>query len=290
MSRIDFINSSGKSAHCIYRLINPIRFCHRGEDFAGFRYCDRTFLSDIVLFYGYNSLRSVHFKRHRFFTQHITVCGALFDQFIISVLQGLRQHEFSGSIGVESIDIHRCGVVDVLGDPFSGISISHFETDSCSGDDFTGFSVFLDDLDECFKSGIVYEITINLAVLIHEHIECRHQLCAFCTFGLFYHIYAIWQFLRLGKAVFIAHKEISFRFLCIFITACAFQINFECRTFFRCLDLCGAIVMMLDDCNFSFSDCFRNIQCSAVIFDFIQFRFCTYMIDFGVQKVSFTWF
>ena len=95
-----------------------------------------------------------NFKRHRFFTQHITVCGALFDQFIISVLQGLRQHEFSGSIGVESIDIHRCGVVDVLGDPFSGISISHFETDSCSGDDFTGFSVFLDDLDECFKSGI----------------------------------------------------------------------------------------------------------------------------------------
>ena len=228
----------GSTAYGVNRLIHPVRLNNRGENLTGLAHCNGAFLRDIMLFHRYLGLCAVHLEWYRRRIKDISVCGTLFDQFVISIRKRFRHHQLAGGIGVVGVDIHRRRVVDMLHDIFACICISHLESDSTGGDNFSGFDVLLDNLNQGFKGSVIDEVAVYLAVLIHEHIEGRHQFLAVPAFGLFYRIEAVREGFRFSIAVFITYKDIPFRFFGVGITAGRLEEYLEFSAFFRRFDLC----------------------------------------------------
>ena len=212
----------------------------------------------------------------------------MLDNLIVTVGQLFREHELAGDIGVIGVDVHRCGIVDVLHDIFAGIGVAHLEADTRRRDDLAGFRVLLDDLYKCFVRGIVDEEAINLAVLADIDIEGFKQFFAFPALCLTHGVFAVRQILGFGKAILIAHKDISLGFLGVLIAACSFQIHLKFRTFFGCFDFGTAVVAVFDDSDLALDDILIGVKrlCN-VIFNGIQLGLRADVLTFGIQQISF---
>ena len=221
-----------------------------------------------MLFYGYGGFRSVHLKCHWLGVQHISVSRALLDDLIIAVGQLFGQHELAGGVGIIGVDVHRRRVVDVLHDIFAGIGIAHLEADARRRDNFTGFRVLLDDLDQRFIWCVINEESVYFSFLADIDIEGFEQFLAFPAFNLFYGICAVRQVFGFGKTVFIAYENISFGFLGIFIATRRFQIYLKLRTFFGCFDFGAAVIAMLDYGDFPLDHIFKGVErlCKVVFY------------------------
>ena len=95
-----------------------------------------------------------------------------------------RQHQAARGIGIEGVNVHRSGIVDMLYHIVAGIGVPHLETDPRRGDDLSGFDVLLDDLYQRLKGSVIDEIAIDLSVFLNEHVKGGHQRRAFLAFCL----------------------------------------------------------------------------------------------------------
>ena len=95
-----------------------------------------------------------------------------------------RQHQAARGVGIEGVDVHGGGVIDMLCYIVTGIGVPHLEADPRCGDDLAGFNVLLDDLHQRLKGGVIDEIAINLSVFLDEHVKGGHQRRAFLALGL----------------------------------------------------------------------------------------------------------
>ena len=240
-----------------------------------------------MLFYGYNRLAAVHLECDGSRVEDISVSRALLDDLIVTVGQLFGHHELAGDIGVIGVDVHRCGIVDVLHDIFAGIGVAHLEADTRRRDDLAGFRVLLDDLYKCFVRGIVDEEAINLAVLADIDIEGFKQFFAFPALCLTHGVFAVRQILGFGKAVLIAYKDISLGFLGVFIAACSFQIHLKFRAFFGRFDFGAAVVGVLDYGDFSLDYIFEGVErLCKIVFNGIEPGFCADVQTLGVKQIS----
>ena len=95
-----------------------------------------------------------------------------------------RQHQAARGVGIEGVDVHRGGVIDMLHHIAAGIGVSHLEADPHCGDDLSGFNVLLDDFHQRLKGGVIDKVAINLSVFLDEHVEGGHQRRTFLALGL----------------------------------------------------------------------------------------------------------
>ena len=256
-----FIHCTFQAFDFIHRLIDAILFYHRGEDFAELRDGDCSFLRVVGLNHSYEFSRSVYLEGYGSAVKHISEAGVLLDDFVIAIRECIRKHELSACIGVVDFDVHRSGIVDVLNHIFTSVGVTNLETDTRSRDNLSGFRVLLHDFNFSFKGGIVNEVTIGFAILIDSHVKCRHKLFAFKSFGLLYSVYTIRQpFGSFGIAIHIGHEQGSFDFSCILIGSCTLEEHLKNCIFFRMLNLCRAIISMLDNCDFAEDDIFVYIH------------------------------
>ena len=96
---------------------------------------------------------------------------------------------------------------------------------------------------------------------------------------------AIGQLLGLCKAIFVTGENVALGFLCSVVAACRLEIKLELCADFRGFDLGFSVIGMLDDGDVAFDNLFRHIIGGVVQLDLIQFRFCTYLVDGGIQKI-----
>ena len=208
----------------------------------------------------------------------------MLDNLIVTVGQLFGHHELAGDIGVIGVDVHRCGIVDVLHDIFAGIGVAHLEADTRRRDDLAGFRVLLDDLYKCFVRGIVDEEAINLAVLADIDIEGSKQFFAFPALCLTHGVFAVRQILGFGKAVFITYKDISFGFPGVFIATRRFQIHFKLCADLRRFNFGRTVVAVLDDGDLALDDILIGIEgIGNVVFHGIAFCFRADVQTFGID-------
>lgn len=101
-------------------------------------------------------------------------------------------------------------------------------------------------------------------------------------------VHAVRKILALGKSVFIADQGISFGFTGGIEAAGGLEIDLEGCAFFGSLDLCLAVVGVLDDSDIALDDAFRHISGGRVIeFDAVVFCFSADRINCGIEQISF---
>ena len=220
-------------------------------------------------------------------TEHIAVrSGDLFEGVALAKLQLLRRDEHAGVIGVEGVD---GGDLRIGKGHFhlGAVRTEDLEARTRIGNGIAGLRVYLDDLNEGLKVGVVDEVAVGLAVLGNEHIKVAHQLTALPAGDLMHGIHAVGQVLALGKAIFIAGQVVPLCILCRLIAACGFQIDSEHSTFFGSFDLRIAVIRVLDDGDIALlhllgnSHSRRSVQLNGVIG-----RLCTDSINGAVQQIA----
>ena len=241
-----------------------------------------------MLFYGYNRLAAVHLECDGRRVEDIPVSRTLFDDLIVSVRKLFGHHELARYIGVIGVDVHRRRVVDMLHDIFARVGVTHLKANAGGRDNFTRFGVLFNNFNESFKGCVVDEETIVFAVFFNKDIERCKQFLAFPALGLLHGVFAVRQILGFGKAVLIAHKDISLGFLGIFIAACCFQIHLKLRTFFGCFDLGAAVIAMLNDSDFSLDNIFEGVErLCEVVLNRVELGLCTDVQTLGIDQISF---
>ena len=220
-------------------------------------------------------------------TEHIAVrSGDLLEGVALAKLQLLRRDEHAGVIGVEGVD---GGDLRIGKGHFhlGAVRTEDLEARTRIGNGIAGLRVYLDDLNEGLKVGVVDEVAIGLTVLGNEHIKVAHQLTALPAGDLMHGIHAVGQVLALDKAVFIAGQIVPLRILCRLIAACGFQIDGEYCTLLGSFDLRITVIRVLDDGDIALlhllgnSHSRRSVQLNGVIS-----RLCTDRINGAVQKIA----
>ena len=159
----------------------------------------------------------------------------------------------------------------MLHDIFARVGVAYLEADARSRDNFACFGVLFNDFNERLIRSVVDEETVHLSVLADEYGKRRKEFLSVPSFGLLHGVFAVRQILGFGKAVLIAHKDISLGFLGIFIAARRFQIHLKLRTFFGCFDFGSAVIAVFDDSDLALDDILIGVKrlCN-VIFNGIE--------------------
>ena len=291
---LDLIGCSCKTLHRIDRLVDSVRRRDGGKHLAGFGNLDDALLCVIAKLHCNDCHAAFlggilfgHIELDRLMTEHIAVRGRdLLEGVALAKLQLLRRDEHAGVIGVEGVD---GGDLRIGKGHFhlGAVRTEDLEARTRIGNGIAGLRVYLDDLNEGLKVGVVDEVAIGLAVLGNEHIKVAHQLTTLPAGNLMHGIHAVGQVLALGKAVFIAGQIVPLRILCRLIAAGRFQIDGKNRAFFGRFNLCVAVIRVLDDGDIALlhllgnSHSRRSVQLNGVIG-----RLCTDRINGAVQKIA----
>ena len=291
---LDLIGCSCKTLHRIDRLVDSVRRRDGGKHLAGFGNLDDALLCVIAKLHCNDCHAAFlggilfgHIELDRLMTEHIAVrSGDLLEGVALAKLQLLRRDEHAGVIGVEGVD---GGNLRIGKGHFhlGAIRTEDLEARTRIGNGIAGLRVYLDDLNEGLKVGVVDEVAIGLAVLGNEHIKVAHQLTALPAGNLMHGVHAVGQVLALGKAVFIAGQVVPLRILCRLIAAGRFQIDGEYCTLLGSFDLRIAVIRVLDDGDIALlhllgnSHSRRSVQLNGVIG-----RLCTDRINGAVQKIA----
>ena len=208
----------------------------------------------------------------------------MLDNLIVTVGQLFREHELAGDIGVIGVDVHRCGIVDVLHDIFARIGVAHLKANTRRRDNFTRFRVLFDDLNKCFVRGIVDEKAIDFAIFADIDIEGFKQLFAFPALCLTHGVCAVRQVFGFGKAVLIAYKDISFGFLGVFVSARRFQIYFKFCAELRRFNFSSAVAAVLDDSDLALDNILIGVErLSNVVFNRVELGLRTDVQALGID-------
>ena len=191
-------------------------------------------------------------KKDRFTVQHITVRRLHFNQRVPGAIgQSLRGDEGAVIGGIEGVDCGNLGIGELHGYQLT-VGVINLESSPGVGDGLAGLRVRLDDLDIAGKRRIVDEEAVHAAILVDEHIKVFHEFAPIPALGLADGVHAVGHQLGLGVAVLIAYQVVTFGFFGIIIAAGGLEEHRKLRANLRGLDLRGAIVAVLDDCDLSF--------------------------------------
>ncbi len=215
---------------------------------------DDPFLCCVVFGHGHGGGAPVHGKAHRCSVQHIPVCRTLLNQFIVPAAQLFGQAELAGGIGEEGVDVRWRRVADMLGDKYAGVQILHLKADPCHRDDFSAFRIPFHDVDGRLKGGVIQNVGVYFSMLSERYLEGGQQFVSGISLDLLDHIHAIGQRFGEGKALLIGYQPIPFLGAGICIGACRAQIYLKFCTDFRMLDLCAAVVGVLDQLDLTLFD------------------------------------
>ena len=292
---LDFIFCSCKTLNCVNRLIHTVRLSYRCKNFAGFGNLNNAFLRIVAELYHNNLYAAVlrrvilrNIKLYRFGAENIPIRSRDFHKRISLAklkLFGCDQH--TCIIGVEGVDGSNFGIGE---SHFHLGTVGAINLEACAGvrNRLAAFRIGLDDLNKGLEICIVDKIAIGFAVLGNKYIKVRHQLAAFPAGDLMNSVNAVRQILALSKAIFIAHKVVSFCFLGNLKVAGRFQIDCKYCAAFRRLNLCIAIVGVLDNSDIAFLNLFGYINGGGrIALNGVVFCFSTNMIRGSVEQIAF---
>ena len=266
-------------------MIQTTGFLHAPKHLAGLFKENHAFLRDIRFLHRHHLLLAVDGEGHRRPVQHIARGRLHLHQLISPRFQRLRQHEPAGGGGVKGVQLHRLRVGDVLGDILSGFQVANPEPNPRQRNDFPRFRVLFHHLQLGVKGGIVDEVAVHLPLLIDIHVKGREKLRALPAFGLLHRIHPIGQPLAHGVPEFIRHQSVPFAFPGLFITASTLEEHLKHSAHFRCLNLCAAVVVVLQDGNAALDDALPHSQGFGIVFHRVLARLHAQLVFLCVQLI-----
>ena len=151
----------------------------------------------------------------------------------------------------------------------------------------SGFSVLFDNLNAAFKLRVVQQIPVDLPVFGDENVNILDKLGPrYAGFCLMKPVPAVWEVFAFRISVFIANQDIPFGFFRVFIGAGITQEQLELRALLRRLNPCGTVVAVLQDRHAALDHLFTRVHRDFVVFQFVQLRFRTDMVNLRVQQVA----
>ena len=183
LSRSDLIDCTRQPLNRIDWLIDTVTFGYGCKHLAGFADFNDSFLRHIRLCDFHNSHRTFlcriirsHIEVNRIRVQHIAIrCRYFYERIAGTIFQLFRRYQIALVIGIKSVDCGR-GRIGEGHFYLASIRTINLEASTRIRDCLSGFCIYLNDLDETLKVGVVGQIAINLSVLCNVHIKVSQQL------------------------------------------------------------------------------------------------------------------